>query len=101
MGQDEGMTFNYDDEFYDGALFSTMRDLKSTFMEYAMDNNFAYKLKRQVGEDVYFLKCAHSMCNWRLRAIGHDYGVHISRLDKKHMCGGLTRVSNNKHVTCL
>lgn len=37
------MSFNYDDKLYNGAFFSSMRDLKSTLMEYALDNYFAYK----------------------------------------------------------
>lgn len=37
------MSFNYDDKLYYKAFLSTMRDFKSTLMEYAIDNNFAYK----------------------------------------------------------
>lgn len=46
------------------------------------------------------VKCFHTMCNWRLRVVGYDDKVRISRFDKKYMCGGLNR-TRDKHATCL
>lgn len=48
---------------------------------------------------MYCVKCAHSMCKWRLRIVGHNDGVCINSIDKK--CSGLKSMRDNKHDTCF
>lgn len=77
-------------------VFSTMIDLKSTLMEYVIENNFTYKVEEASGQDVYVAKCANSMCKWRLRALGDGDGVCVSQFDTKYMCDILKRAKDNK-----
>lgn len=99
MIEDKGLKFEYDKKLFDNGIFSTMKDLKFTLMEYAIDGNFSYKVEEARGQEVYVVKCAHSMCKWRLSAVGHGASVRVSQFDTKHMYGGLKRAKDSKHAT--
>lgn len=54
------MTFIYDDKLCNRVMFSTMRNLKSTLIEYAFHFKFAHKVEeaRKVGGHIFSETCA-------------------------------------------